>query len=262
MQQSTRKHLRVFLDKTNMKTALITGASGGIGRETVIEFVKNGYFVCAYYNSDEKSIKTLLDDISSMGFSGYVFPVKADLSNEKSIQDAIAQTKKNFNHIDVLVNNAGVSLIKLLTDTTENEWDKVFSVNVKSAFTLSKFVLPEMISRQSGKIINVSSVWGISGASMESVYSASKSALIGLTKALAKEVAPSGITVNCVCPGVINTKMNACFTSAELEDIKAEIPVNRLGDPKEVASLISFLASDKASYITGQVIACDGGYIL
>ena len=245
-----------------MKTAIVTGASGGIGYQTVLRLVKDGYFVCAYYNSDETSIKTLLDEVESMGFCGYVFPVKADFSDSESVKHALEVTAKNFKHIDLLVNNAGVSLIKLLTDTTEEEWDRVMSINTKSAFTLSKFVLPQMISRQNGKIINVSSVWGVAGASMETVYSASKSALIGLTKALAKEVAPSGITVNCVCPGVIDTKMNACFTKEEMEEVKAEIPVNRLGTAKEVASLISFLASDNASYITGQVISCDGGYAL
>ena len=245
-----------------MKTALITGASGGIGKALVKSFVKQGYFVSAWYNSDKNGITTLLSELESEGFGGYVFPVQADFSSLDSVKEGIEQTKCNFKHIDVLINNAGVSLYKLSHETSDEEWDKVFSVNTKTPFMLTKFVLPQMISRESGKIINISSVWGVAGASMETVYSASKSALIGFTKALAKEVAPSKITVNCICPGVIDTKMNAQFSKSELEEIQSEIPLGRIGNPEDVSELAVFLASDKAQYITGQIITCDGGYIL
>lgn len=254
---------KIFNQKgEKMKTAIVTGASGGIGKATVVELVKNGYFVSAWYNSNQAGVDELMGELSSMGYSGCAFAVQADLSNDKGVYEAFSKTAKSFNHIDLLVNNAGVSLYKLATETEDVEWDKVFSVNVKSAFILSKLVLPKMIEKKLGRIINVSSVWGISGACMESAYSASKAAVIGFTKALSKEVAPSGITVNCVCPGVIDTKMNARFSKSELEEIKNQIPVNRLGNPSEIASLIAFLASENAGYITGQTITCDGGYIL
>ena len=245
-----------------MKVALITGASGGIGRETVKRFVKNGYFTIGIYNSDKTSIDNLINELKNDALEGYFFGVQADFCNDRSVDDAIKTIKENFNHIDVLVNNAGVSLYKLVTDTTPDEWDTVFSVNVKSAFRLISAFLPTMIDRQNGAIVNVSSVWGQVGASMETVYSASKSALIGFTKALAKEVAPSNIRVNCVCPGVIDTKMNDIFTDDEKSDIVSAIPLNRMGSAKEIAELIYFLATEKSAYITGQTITADGGYTL
>ena len=155
-----------------------------------------------------------------------------------------------------------ISLIKLFDETTDEEWDNVFNVNVKSAYILTKFSLKSMIARKSGKIINVSSIWGKDGASMECCYSASKSALIGLTKALAKEVGPSNINVNCVCPGVIDTKMNARFSKDEMQDLVNETPLLRLGTANEIAKLIYFLSSNEASFITGQIITADGGFTL
>ena len=167
---------------------------------------------------------------------------------------------KSFKSIDVLVNNAGVSLTKLITDTTLIEWDKVFDVNVKSAYLITNKVLKGMISKQYGKIINVSSMWGLVGSSMEVCYSASKASLIGFTKALAKEVGPSNINVNCVCPGVIDTPMNAHLTQEDLSDIASETPLNRIGTPEEVADLVYFLGSEQSKFITGQVNSCDGGF--
>lgn len=245
-----------------MKVALITGASGGIGVETVKRFIKNGYFAIGTYNTDKLSIDNLITDLKKDDLDGYFYAVKVDFSNSKEVDDSIAQIKSNFNHIDVLVNNAGVSLYKLITETSDIEYDKVFDVNVKSAFKYAKAFLPKMIERKKGSIIFVSSIWGDVGASMETVYSASKASLIGLTKALAKEVAPSNIRVNCVCPGVIDTKMNAIFTAEEKEEIADEIPLSRFGSAEEIAELIYFLASEKAGYITGQTIKADGGYTL
>lgn len=245
-----------------MKVAILTGASGGIGKETVKVFIKNGFFVCGQYNKGEKQIEELKKELASENLLDGFFAFQCDLNNPKSVQNAIQNLSKSFKHIDVLVNNAGCDLYKLITDTTEDEWQEIFDVNVKSAFVFSKFCLQSMIEQKSGKIVNVSSIWGIDGACMETAYSASKSALIGLTKSLAKEVAPSGINVNCVCPGVINTKMNARFSNEEMQEIIDSTPLGRLGDPKEIAELIYFLCSEKASFITGQVITADGGYIL
>ncbi len=245
-----------------MKVAILTGASGGIGKETVKVFIKNGYFVCGQYNKSEKQIEELKKELAEENLADSFFAFKCDLKNPESVKCAIESLSKSFKHIDVLVNNAGCDLYKLITDTTDTDWQEIFDVNVKSAFTFSKFCLKSMIDKKQGKIVNVSSIWGINGASMETAYSASKSALIGLTKALAKEVAPSGINVNCVCPGVIDTKMNARFSNEEMQEIIAETPLGRLGNPKEIAELIYFLCSENANFITGQVITADGGYIL
>ena len=185
-----------------------------------------------------------------------------DFENEKSVDLAFEEIKKSFKHIDVVVNNAGKSLNKLITETSESEWNSLLSVNVKSAFTVNNKVLPTMIERKSGNIINVSSIWGKQGASMEVAYSASKSALIGYTRALAKEVGVSGIRVNCVCPGVIATKMNAKLSREDIENLCEETPLKRIGTPQEVAELIYFLASEKASFITGECITIDGGLTL
>jgi 3-oxoacyl-[acyl-carrier protein] reductase len=170
--------------------------------------------------------------------------------------------QKSFKSISVLVNNSGVALYKLITDTTEQDWDKLFDVNVKSAFMITNRVLKGMISAKKGKIVNVSSMWGIVGSSMEVAYSASKSAIIGYTKALAKEVGPSGINVNCVCPGVIKTPMNANLSSQDMLDLADQTPLGRIGTPEEVGELVYFLSSDKADFITGQIISCDGGFAL
>ena len=245
-----------------MKVALITGASGGIGGETVKKFAENGYFVVGLYNGGKEEIEKLVEYLKEKNLSDYFTAVKCDLKSEAEMYSATEKISQSFKHIDVLVNVAGLDLYKLITDTTEKEWDDIFSVNVKSAFIFTKYALKSMIERKAGKIINVSSVWGISGASMEAAYSASKAALIGLTKATAKEVAESGVNVNCVCPGVIDTKMNDCFSPEEKSEIVSRIPLNRMGTKKEVADLIFFLAGEGASYITGQTITCDGGFLL
>ncbi len=245
-----------------MKVALITGASSGIGRETARLFAEKGYFVLAHYNTNKTGVDSLIKELEEQGFSGNVFSVQADFNNMNSIDNMCAQIEKSFKHIDVLVNNAGAGLYKLITETKESEWDSLFNINIKSAYYLTNRILPQMIKRQSGKIINLSSIWGSNGASMEVAYSASKSAVIGYTKALAKEVAPSGITVNCVCPGVIDTAMNSRFSQQEILELKNSTPLGRLGNASEIAQLIYFLSSDNASFITGQVITSDGGFTL
>ncbi len=245
-----------------MKVALITGASSGIGREAARLFAKNGYFVLAHYNTNKAGVDSLIKELEASGISGTVFGVQSDFNDSESVKKMFAEISKSFKHVDALVNNAGAGLYKLITDTNEEEWDRLFNINIKSAYILTNLVLPQMIARGYGKIVNVSSIWGEFGASMEVAYSASKSAVIGYTKALAKEVAPSGITVNCVCPGVIDTAMNKRFSDNEIEQLKMATPLNRLGEPKEIAELIYFLTSNNASFITGQVITSDGGFTL
>ncbi len=243
-----------------MKVALITGASGGIGKAIAQKFIDNGYFVVGQYNSGKKSIDEFVKQLKEQDKGDYFFGVKADLSKTQDINDMMDNILKSFKSIDVLVNNAGVSLTKLITDTTLDEWDKVFDVNVKSAYLITQKVLKGMISKKFGKIVNVSSMWGLIGSSMEVCYSASKASLIGFTKALAKEVGPSNVNVNCVCPGVIDTPMNSHLTKEDLSELASETPLNRIGTPEEVAELVYFLSSENSKFITGQVISCDGGF--
>ncbi len=245
-----------------MKTALITGASGAIGRETVKAFVRKGYFVTAQYNCDCLGILSLKEELEKEGFLGCVNPVKADFSKKGEAERLIAEHLKTFKRVDVLVNNAGVDLYKLAQDTQDDEWDKLFDINVKASYVLTREALKGMIEQKGGKILFVSSIWGVAGGSLESCYSATKSALIGYAKALAKEVGPSNINVNCICPGVIRSPMNDGYTEEEMADIISKTPLCRIGEPSEIAEIIYFLCSEKASFITGQAITCDGGFIL
>lgn len=222
-----------------MKKVLITGGATGIGKAAALEFVSKGYDVYSTYNN------TLPD------YDG-VTKLKCNLENV----DEIAQLFSSFESLDVLVNNAGISLIKQINDTEECEYDKVNDINAKASFFCCKEAVKLMLKNHNGAIINVSSMWGQIGASCEVAYSMSKAAVIGLTKSLASELAPSNITVNCVCPGIINTRMNVCFDKSELE---SEVPLGRLGTAEEVASAILFLAENK--YVTGQVLGVNGGIV-
>lgn len=245
-----------------LKTALITGASGKIGSAIVKQFLLNGYFVVGQYSKGRDRIDSLIQELSTLGLEQMFFPIACDFSNPKNIPPFCDKLLKELNHIDVLINNAGVDLYKLVTETTLQEWQNLLDVNVTSSFIITKALLPKMIERRYGKVIFISSVWGQVGASMESCYSASKSALIGFTKALAKEVGLSNITVNCVCPGVIDSPMNDRFSAQEKQELISACAINRLGNAEEVADLVYFLASSKADYITGQSIAIDGGFAL
>lgn len=244
-----------------MKVAILTGASGGIGKAVAIRLIKDGYFVIAQYNTDKGGIESIIQSLND-NEKNFLHAVKADLSSTKNIDDMMDGVLKSFPHVDVLINNAGVGLYKLIDQTSECEWDKLFDINVKSAYYITNKVLGGMIDKKHGKIVNVSSMWGMVGASMEVAYSASKAAIIGYTKALAKELAPSGINVNCVCPGVIDTPMNARFSKQEMLELAEQTPLGRIGKPEDVAELISFLCSEKSDFITGQVVACDGGFSL
>ena len=243
-----------------LKTALITGVSGGIGKATAKKFIDNGYFVIGQYNSNKKSIDDFYLELEKENKSDYFFAIKCDLSDSSAVLDMMNTVEKSFKHLDVLINNAGTSLTKLITDTTLEDWDKIFDINLKSAYMITNRVLKGMIDKMQGKIVNVSSMWGITGASMEVAYSSTKAGLIGYTKALAKEVGQSNINVNCVCPGVIDTPMNAHLSADDLSELRGQTPLNRIGEPIDVANLIYFLCSDEASFITGQVISVDGGY--
>lgn len=241
-----------------MKSVLVTGASHGIGKACALKFAKEGYFVYInYLNSEKEALET---ESEIKGFCGNCMAVKADVSNPSDVKNMFEIIKRTTFGVDVVVNNAGVAQIKMLCDTTEDDYEKIFGVNMKGVYLCSKEAAEYMVHKKSGRIINVSSMWGVSGASCESLYSASKSAVIGFTKALAKELAPSGITVNAVAPGVIDTKMNSQLSREEKEELAMQIPVGRFGTAEETADLIYNLSGENASYITGQVICIDGGF--
>lgn len=237
-----------------MKNALVTGGSRGIGKECVYELTKKGYRVFLNYNNSREEAERIEKEIGAV-------IVKADISKADEVQNMADFIHRNYGKIDVLVNNAGIAQQKLFTDITESDWDNIFNVNIKGMFLVTKAFVNDMISKKSGKIINVSSMWGVTGGSCEVHYSSSKSAVIGFTKALAKELGPSGICVNCVAPGVIDTEMNRHLTKEDYEALCEETPLGRIGNTKEVAEVIGFLA-DSASFITGQVINADGGMVI
>lgn len=243
-----------------MKNVLITGASRGIGRETALCLSRLSYNVIINYNNSKEKAFELQTLILSEGNSA--FAVKADVSNRTAVNNMIAEINKKFGGVDILVNNAAVAEQKLFSDISENDWDRMFNINVKGAFNCIQEVLPNMIHNKKGRIINLSSIWGMTGASCEVHYSASKAALIGLTKALAKELGPSGITVNCVAPGVIETDMNNALSQETLDFLKEETPLGVIGKPSDIAECIAFLISEKASFITGQVISPNGGFFI
>lgn len=234
------------------KTVLVTGGSGGIGAACCVLFAEKGYNVVMNYNKNADKARELSEKYGC-------FPVKADITKMDEVCAMTDAAVKRFGHIDVLVNNAGVARQLLFADIDEEEWDRVFNVNVKGMYFAVKSVLPDMIQRKRGSIINISSVWGLTGASCETHYSASKGAVIAFTKALAKETALSGISVNCVAPGVIDTEMNSSFSEEDMEYIYDMIPAGRIGTPEEVAECVYFLAG--AGYITGQVISPNGGML-
>ncbi len=242
-----------------MKTFLITGASGGIGSEIARTLAKDNNKLILVYNTNKESIKKIQNELSTIC---EVFVYKCDLVSEEEISKMVENIIKTHKKIDCLINCAGISHFEQIQDTTENSFSKVIDNNLKSTVLLTAKVSKHMISEQSGKIINISSMWGVVGASMESLYSASKGAINALTLSLAKELGPSNITVNAICPGLIDTKMNSNLTKETIEDIKNETPVQRIGTPKDVANLVEFLSSEKADFITGQIITIDGGFSL
>lgn len=242
------------------RCVLVTGASGGIGSAIAKAFAKQGDCVVLGYYSQAEKAKTVCEEILADG--GKAVIVKANISNAQEVEYLFSVAEKTFGAVEVLVNNAGIAKQQLFTDITEQEWDTMFAVHVKGTFLCSKRALPSMIVQKNGNIINISSMWGQVGASCESHYAAAKAAVIGLTQSLAKEEGPSGVRVNCIAPGAIDTEMMQSFSAQDKMDLCQEIPLGRLGLPNEVAELAVFLASDKASYVTGQVFAPNGGIVV
>ena len=242
------------------KIVLITGGSRGIGAACVRAFAADGYTVVFLYKSSREKAEALAQSLRAEGKD--VAAYQCDVADAAQVQTTVADILRAYRRIDALVNCAGIAHVGLFTDMTEAEWDRLFAVNVRSAFSVTKAVLPGMISRQGGAVVNVSSMWGEVGASCEVAYSATKAALIGLTKALAKEVGPSGIRVNCVTPGVIDTDMNAQLTEDDRAALADETPLGRIGNADEVAKTILFLCGEGASFITGQILGVSGGMVI
>lgn len=238
-----------------MRNIVITGGSRGIGASMAEVFSKNGDRVFIIYEKNDLAAKNVAESCGAI-------PIKADISSKTDVDALVCQIHETYGKVDVIINNAGISQIKLFSDISEEDLTRMFGINMFGAFYVTQGFLPDMINKKSGKIINISSMWGEVGASCEVHYSASKAAMIGFTKALAKELAPSGITVNCITPGVIDTEMNACLSDEEKQELIEEIPLMRMGKAEEVANLALFLASDKADYITGQVIGMSGGMVV
>lgn len=237
-----------------MKTVFVTGASGGIGEAIAKKFAENGYFVGVGYNSNRGKAENLAKEIAGVA-------VKADVSDEKSVSAAMSDFLLRAGRLDVLVNSAGIALpIKTLLDTTSKEFDKAFSVNVKGVYNCCKAAIPAMLDG-GGSIINISSMWGVTGGSCEAIYSASKAAVIGFTKALAKEYAAAGITINCVAPGYIDTPMNDNLSDENKKLAIADIPVGRVGEGEDVAKAVFYLA-ENGGFVTGEVLSVNGGEVI
>lgn len=241
------------------KVALITGSSRGIGRAETIALARDGYAVCVNCVEREDKAQELVDMLHSEGFEAMWY--KADVADADAVKQMVADVEKTLGAVTLLVNNAGIAKQCLLQDMTEDYWKRIFDVNLNGAFNTIQAVLPHMLHEHSGCIINTSSIWGQHGASCEVAYSATKHAIIGLTRSLAQELAPTNIRVNCVAPGVIDTDMVQVLGTETLDALAEDTPVGRLGRPEDIAAVVSFLASDAASFITGQVITSDGGFI-
>lgn len=240
------------------KTVIITGGSRGIGAGIVELLSKEKYNIVLNYNQSEKKAKKIQEELQKQGCIIEIF--QADVSKREQVKELIQFTLKKFNKIDVLINNAGISQIKLFTDITDEEWNSMIEKNLNSVFYCTQEVLPNMIHNKEGCIINISSIWGITGGSCEVHYSVTKAGIDGMTKALAKELGPSHIRVNSIAPGAIDTDMNKGTSKEEWEQIKQEIPLQRIGQPVDIARCVKWLIEDE--YTTGQVISPNGGWII
>lgn len=240
-------------------TVLVTGASRGIGAQIALRFASVGMNVIIHYMKSHEAANEVARKCMDLG--ARVMTVAADLRSKDQIAKMKDKLDSHGLRPDILINNAGIAQYGLLSDVLEAQWDEIMDINLKSVFLCTQIFMPHMISQRFGRIINVSSVWGITGASCEVAYSASKGGVNAFSKALAKELAPSGVTVNAVAPGAVKTDMMADFNAEELRLIEQEIPVGRLGNPEEISSLVYFLALPESGYITGQVISPNGGWL-
>ena len=238
-----------------MKNILITGGSRGIGKAMVKAFSDKGYKVAFTYKSSSDESESLSKDTGALA-------IMADSSKENDVVKAVSTAANTLGGIDILINNAGISSFSLLQDLTLTEWNECMAVNLTSAFLYSREVIPYMLRSHEGRIINISSMWGLVGASCEVHYSAAKAGLIGFTKALAKELGPSGITVNAIAPGVIDTDMNSHLSDEDMKELSDETPVGRIGNAEEIAKAAIYLSSDDASFITGAVLNISGGLVI
>lgn len=242
------------------KTVLITGAGRGIGAAAARTFAAAGYAVAIHYHRSKDAALSLADELTAAGHTAIT--VRADVSDPEQVRAMVDNVLDIFCQLDILICNAGVAWTGLLCDMTDRDWENLRGTDLDGVLYCCRAVYRHMVGRKAGRILTVSSMWGRSGASCEAAYSAAKAGVIGLTKALAQELGPSGITVNCVAPGVITTEMNAHLSAHELQALAEETPVGRLGTPEDVAKALLFLASDQSGFITGQVLGVDGGFLL
>ena len=244
-----------------LNTAVVTGGAKGIGAAISVALAKAGYNVIMGYKTSRERAEELAKVIIS-GYGVSCEAVYCDVTDRESARNIVDIAAKKYGSVDILVNNAGVAQQKLFTDITDDDWNRMIGVNLTGVFNTCRVASGYMVSQKSGSIVNISSMWGQVGASCEVHYSAAKAGVIGLTKALAKELAPSGVRVNCVCPGVVMTDMMKDFSEETLRELSEETPLGKLGTPKEIADAVAFLCSDRASFITGQVLGVNGGFVI
>ena len=246
--------------QNEQKVAVVTGASRGIGAATAVALAEAGFAVAVLYRTNRVLAETCVQKIRENGGTAHAYAV--DVTDSAAVKIVTAQIEKDLGAVSVLVNNAGISEQKLFTDITDSDWEQMLAVHLNGAFYMTRALVPAMVHRKYGRIINIASMWGETGGSCEVHYSAAKAELIGLTKALAKELAPSGITVNAVSPGAVETDMMRALGEEVCKSVAEETPVGRLAHPQEIADAICFLASEKAAYITGQVLSVNGGAVI
>ncbi len=237
------------------KVVLVTGGSRGIGKAICEKFAKEGYTVAVNYEKSEEKANSLAEKIGGRAY-------RANVSDYEEVSSMFDKIERELGSVDILINNAAVSLVGVFQDCTDEEWERIFGVNVKGVFNCCKRAVGNMLKKQSGSIVNISSIWGVTGGSCECHYSASKAAVIGYTKAMAKELGPSGIRVNCVAPGAVDTDMNAHLSKDDWEEIEEETPLCKKGSAEEIAEAVYFAASEKASYMTGAVLNVNGGMVI